>query len=425
MAVLVDNESRLERVPMERHDWWFHGGLLRPVRLEATGAVFVRHAAVTTEVLSSPARVHVKVDWDALEPSTGKARIEAVLTDAGGTVAARIQEDAAEKTVLLELPVEQPRLWTPDTPYLYELSVSVLPEGESAASDVWRQHIGLRTIEVRDGRLWLNGEPFLVKGVNRYEDYPETGGAANDALLMRDIALVKELGANAVRCHYPYATKSYDRLDEMGVFAVCEVPLYQWGRPGHCWANAEAAQQQLTEMIETLGNHPSIMMWSVSNENRIRPREEGEEHARLSEMVVKGNRMLVETAHRLDSSRPVIEPSNRWPEDVILDETDLCSVNVYIGISEPRVDRLSEMEDAVQERFQALRGPLSRQADSGHGIRFVGPARIADGLLSRRVVSGCFDRNPMERLCERAGIHRRFHLGFCGFRRPPEIHKYL
>jgi beta-glucuronidase len=173
--------------------------------------------------------------------------------------------------------------------------------------------------------------------------------------LQQDIDLIKGLGANAVRCHYPYSEETYDLLDRAGLLAVCEIPLYQWGRPGHSEANLEAATGQLEEMIGTLGNHPSIGFWSVSNETRTRPREPGPEHEKLSEMVVRGNLALIDLAHRLDATRPVIAPSNRWPDDPAFQGTDLNSVNVYIGVEQPHVDSLPALNVAVREQFAALR----------------------------------------------------------------------
>ena len=141
----------------------------------------------------------------------------------------------------------------------------------------------------------------------------------------------------------------------MGLFSVCEVPLYQWGRPGHSTKNLDAAKVQLEEMIRTLRNHPSVLMWSVSNETRTRPREEGEEHRLLSEMVVKGNLELAGMARGLDPTRPVIEPSNRWPDDPVFKALDVLSPNVYLGGKTPHIDSLPAMMESMHERMDALR----------------------------------------------------------------------
>jgi len=356
IAVAVNNESRLDRVPMERHDWWNHGGLYRPVRLIAMAPAHIASVTVITETEAEPAHVQIDVALAEAPEAPAPAHLEAVLYDADGhqAAAAAVAVLNAEPA-MLDLAVPDAQRWTPDTPYLYRLEVRLRGEANAAPIDRYETRIGMRTIRVSGTQLLLNGEPFVIKGVNRYENYPDTGMTSTPENLAKDLQLIKGLGANAVRCHYPFAPETYARLDEVGLLAVCEVPLYQWGRPGHSEKNLDAAMHQLEAMIATLRNHPSVAMWSVSNETRIRPREPGEEHERLSQMVAAGNLALVARAHELDPSRPVIEPSNRWPEDVVLEATDLSSVNVYLGVPGPHVDALPAMPDLIRERLQALR----------------------------------------------------------------------
>ncbi|GMV92834.1 MAG: beta-galactosidase [Candidatus Hydrogenedentota bacterium] len=352
IAVAVDNESKLERVPMERHDWWNHGGLYRPVRLLATNPERFDDVIVTTDALSAPPSITVQATVSASFKGYAVARV----LDAGGAEVASQRFDASSNsTAEAALSIPDARLWYPESPYLYTLHLGLVDADSNACVDTWQSAVGIRTISIDGVKLLLNGKPYLIKGVNRYENYPDTGMTTTGQSLEQDIALIKGLGANAVRCHYPYANATYDALDRAGMLAVCEVPLYQWGRIGHSEKNLEAAKAQLTEMVRTLRNHPSVMMWSVSNENRIHPREKGEEYARISEMVAAGNLALVELAHQLDPSRPIIEPSNEWPRDIVLEETDLNSVNVYMGISAPHVKNLPELPGGIREKLATLR----------------------------------------------------------------------
>lgn len=358
IAVAVDNESRLDRVPMERHDWWDHGGIYRPVRIEVTNRSYLDDAVITTDTTAPVPKVHVAATVRTAASRNAGWYIVARLLDAGGVevVSARTRvHSKLESRQHLDLAVPSARLWSPSDPYLYSLVLELHDASADACRDTWRTHVGIRTIQIEGDRLLVNGAPFLVKGVNRYENYPDSGMTSSAENLDKDIALIKDLGANAVRCHYTYAPATYDALDRAGLFAVCEVPLYQWGRPGHSDKNLDAAKKQLEEIIRTLGNHPSVMMWSVSNENRIRPREPGPEHARLSQMVVLGNKALVDLAHKLDPTRPVIEPSNTWPDDVVLAKTDLNSVNLYIGVPSPTIDGLQTLPQAIREKINQLR----------------------------------------------------------------------
>jgi beta-galactosidase/beta-glucuronidase len=356
LAVSVDNESLLDRVPMERHDWWNHGGLYRPVRLVVSSPMRFEDVFVTTAALENPATVTVATTISIKTGAATPLHAIARLTDAGGREVARVSAKAETPSeVSFSIPVTEAKLWSPESPYLYSLTFELQEAATGKCLDLWQSQVGIRTITVEETRILLNGKPYLIKGVNRYENYPGTGMTTMGQALEQDLALIKGLGANAVRCHYPYASETYEALDRIGLLAVCEVPLYQWGRIGHSEKNLDAAKAQLEEMIRTLRNHPSVMMWSVSNENRIHPREKGEEYARISEMVAAGNLELVDLAHMLDPSRPVIEPSNEWPRDVVLEKTDLNSVNVYVGISAPHVSNLSEMPRAIQEKLAVLR----------------------------------------------------------------------
>lgn len=359
IAISVDNKSLIDRCPMERHDWWTHGGLYRPVRLEITDKVFVDDAVVVTDALSDPARVLIDTQVVSERAENTGLELQASLIGPDGAVAARalapLTFQGSSAKVELALDVEDALLWSPDSPSLYDLALEVRESQSGRRRDLWERRVGIRTIQFDGPRLLVNGKPFYIQGINRYENYADTGMTPNDSALRRDIHLIKSIGGNAVRCHYTYSPETYDRLDEEGLFAVCEVPLYQWGRPGHSTKNLDAAKVQLRGMIQTLRNHPSVMMWSVSNETRTRPREKGEEHRLLSEMVVKGNLELVDIVHEMDPTRPAIEPSNRWPDDPVFEATDIHAVNVYIGLSKPHVDALPELAQTMHEKMNSLR----------------------------------------------------------------------
>ncbi|MCC6694658.1 MAG: beta galactosidase jelly roll domain-containing protein [Candidatus Hydrogenedentes bacterium] len=357
IAVSVDNKSLLERVPMERHDWWHHGGLYRPVQLHVKDRTHIKKVAVTTDALIEPAVVKVRVETAQFSQTANALYVVARLTDAGHSEIVSMRADLPGQSPVADiaLPVLNANLWSPDHPYLYSLTLELKEAAGGRCRDTWHAPVGIRTISVSPTQILLNGKPILVKGVNRYENYPDSGMTTVGAGLERDLTLIKGLGANALRCHYPYSQDTYAALDRWGFLAVCEVPLYQWGRLGHSEKNLAAARAQLEEMIRTLGNHPSIVFWSVSNENRIQPREKGEEYARISEMVAQGNVELVERARGLDPTRLVIEPSNEWPKDRVLDTTHVNSVNVYFGVNPPEIRGLAAAPEEIQSRLGELR----------------------------------------------------------------------
>ncbi|MCP4640445.1 MAG: hypothetical protein GY851_08435, partial [bacterium] len=278
IAISVDNVPKRERCPGGMYDWWNHGGLYRSVRLEVTDMVYLDDVVVVTEPGEPKSMVEVKARVVAEERAPAEMVVAAVLRDAGGVEVAAgsapvaFSGDAGEAAIALE--VDQAHLWTPDQPNLYGLSVELRDTAVGACRDVCRRRVGIRSIRVEGTRLLLNGSPFVVKGFSRYEDYADAGRSPNEVACRRDVQLIKQMGANTIRCHYPYSPQTYDICDEMGLLCVSEVPLNQWGRPLVLTDSKEAlaaAKAQLREMIRWQRSHPAVFMWSVSNENMCKP----------------------------------------------------------------------------------------------------------------------------------------------------------
>ncbi len=360
IAVSIDNLPKPERCPGGQFDWWNHGGLYRSVRFEVTDLTHIEEAAVVTQPGDGVSRVYVLVSIEVADNDV--LVVAAVLRDAAGVEVASASAPAqvvqGKGTAELALEVKDALLWSPDEPNLYGLTLTLREAQGGQARDEYTRRIGIRSIEVKGTQLLLNGEPLIVKGFSRYEDYDDTGRTPNEVALRRDLALVKDMGGNTIRCHCPNSPMTYDLCDEMGVFFISELPLYQWGRPLVGTDSPEAlvaAKAQLEEMIRWQRNHPSVLMWSVSNENLCKPRQDTEEYKRLAEMTVAGNRELVDLAHALDSTRPVIEVSNCWPGDKVFEKTDISAVNIYIGAPTPHVSTVGELAVQMHERLEALR----------------------------------------------------------------------
>ena len=361
LAISVDNLPKPDRCPGGEYGWWNYGGLYRSTYLLAMEQVHIYTARVTTQTRDGLSRVLIRARaWAGDDP--GAYMIRAVLADDGGNTVAEGSSGLAAgregAEVEIHMDVRDARLWSPEHPCLYHLNLALIEIATGHVKDTRACNVGIRSITVDGGKLLLNGSPLLVKGVNRHPEYPLVGHTESESDLIKDLLLVKSLGANAMRCHYPYSPRTFDLCDEMGVMVLCEVPLYQWGRPEVKADSPEAlqaAKSQLREMIDSYANHPSVFMWSVSNENMTKPRRDTEEYRRLTEMTVAGNIELVELAHELDPTRPVVEVSNCWPGDPVLERTDLCAVNMYIGAKTPHLSTLQSLSDRMHERLEELR----------------------------------------------------------------------
>jgi beta-galactosidase len=193
-----------------------------------------------------------------------------------------------------EFTVAGPRLWSPETPFLYDARTNLLTDGRVV--DTCTTPFGIREIRFDAGQgLLVNGRSVKMKGVCLHHDAGCLGAAVPDAALERRLRILKSIGCNAIRTsHNPPAPELLDLADRTG-FLVIDEAFDKWG--GH--TNPEFAEwweRDLRAMLERDRNHPSIVLWSVGNETG-RPGS-GEVNDTL--------RKLVEFVHREEPTRPVI-----------------------------------------------------------------------------------------------------------------------
>ncbi|HEX6973774.1 MAG TPA: glycoside hydrolase family 2 TIM barrel-domain containing protein [Vicinamibacterales bacterium] len=171
------------------------------------------------------------------------------------------------------VPVRAPHQWNAETPYLYRALLTVKDAG-GRVIEIVPADVGFREVEIRGGRLLVNGRAVLFKGVNRHEHSPDTGHYVDRALMIRDIELMKQHNVNAVRtAHYPNAEEWYELTDRYGLYVIDEANLECHGFGTNernrltndpAWTPAYVARVEA--MIERDKNHPSIVLWSLGNE---------------------------------------------------------------------------------------------------------------------------------------------------------------
>jgi len=197
--------------------------------------------------------------------------------------------------VRLEFEIERPRRWSPRRPYLYPVACRATVAGsvESAVT----QHLGLRTITVREGRLHLNGRPLQLRGVSIHEDHPGPGGAPGPRERELDLRLIRALNANAIRAQYPLHPATVEAADRAGLLVWAQVPA-------HALSSRQLARRATVRQVLRLlrglilrdREHPSVLVWSLGNELELR--QPPDEH--LDRYV----RSAYALAKRLDPSRP-------------------------------------------------------------------------------------------------------------------------
>ena len=164
-----------------------------------------------------------------------------------------------------------PLLWSAETPNLYTLNVTSLVKGKPV--ETVSLNFGFRSVEIRDGLLRVNGEPILIKGVNRHEMSPDGAYCVTREEMLRDIKLMKELNINTVRtCHYPNDPYWYELCDRYGLYVIDEADIESHGMyygEKTLAKNPLFEQPHLTRMQRMVYrdiNHPSIIIWSLGNE---------------------------------------------------------------------------------------------------------------------------------------------------------------
>jgi hypothetical protein len=174
------------------------------------------------------------------------------------------ESERLQQTLTLSCQINQPALWSPAAPNLYAMRFALLRLNE-VVDESW-QNIGFRKIEIADQQFWLNGEPFVVHGVNFIENYGNNSSLLDTAQAMKLLMAAKELGANAIRVAghlpHPFLPALCDRL---GIFLLEELPIYYFTEDHFRQPQfAELALLQAREMIFRDRNHPSVLSWGVS-----------------------------------------------------------------------------------------------------------------------------------------------------------------
>lgn len=201
-------------------------------------------------------------------------------------------------------------LWSPDTPYLYKLLTEVYQNGRLV--DTYATSTGFRSIAFDPDRgFLLNGQPLKLKGVNMHQDHPGVGAGIPDALQVYRLKQLKALGCNAYRSsHNPMTPEMLDACDSLGILVIEENRL--------AGTNDEHIRL-LNRMIERDRNHPSIILWSVGNEEwGIEWKESG---ARIAAT-------MREYCHRMDPTRPMTVASSSGP--TIVKPADVAGYNYIL-----------------------------------------------------------------------------------------------
>jgi beta-galactosidase len=303
ISIRVDNSYNVDIIPTQKADFFIYGGITRDLWLEIVPKVRLQDIRISTpEVSRAKAATTLAITLPAGIVLTKDFEVKASI------IASDNQQVVAEKTfaatainnqqALVMPTVNQPQLWSPDHPALYQVKVQLLKNGR-----VWDEKtetIGYRWYHFEPhGAFFLNGERLLLRGTHRHEEHAGYGAAMPNEQHRKDMEQIKEMGANFVRLgHYPQDPEIYRACNELGLIVWDELPWCRGGMGSSEWqANTE---RLLLEQIQQNYNHPSIVFWSLGNEIYWLPDfENGDDEDRLNAYVTKLNNL----AHEADPQR--------------------------------------------------------------------------------------------------------------------------
>ncbi len=364
LMVIVNNAPSNDRMPLstERN---CYGGITRPVTLLVTDPVAISPLHLgsegifihTTQLNSEEAEGEAEIYLTCQKPQNVELTLKAYAPDGRLYLTQRRTLKSSydfSQPVHIPFVIANPRIWSPSTPNLYRFEVII----ESANSyDRIVVKSGLRTLHLSaQGGFTLNHERIDIRGVALAYDHPHTGPLLTQEVMEKDLALAREVGANALlSAEGPHAQSLYSRCDEMGMLARIDLPLRRTSYLSdrfYCASPTFEAQgeQLLREIIAQHYNHPSVVMWGISHDVRIL------DH-RLEEYL----KALHETAHQADKSRPTVAtsnqdgPANFIPDGIIWHQT--------LGWFRGQAEDIGVWLNQMREKWSHLRSAIHYGAE--------------------------------------------------------------
>ena len=299
-----DNLLEVHLKNVEESSRWYPGaGIYRPVKLIITGddridpwKTFIR----TTQLCDRQAVVDVTVGTGS--PLAAHQGFEIEVRDAKGKLVGHehCSEISDSGEANLSFTIQEPHLWSPETPYLYTAHIKYMQNGQLL--DEVKQKFGIRTVKVsKEGGFQLNGVTRKIKGVCLHHDLGPLGAAVNKAALIRQIKTMKDMGCDAIRTsHNMPSQMQMDICDSLGMMVMAEsfdMWLYPKCKNGYARFFEDWWKKDIENLILANRNHPSIIMWSIGNEIPEQGSAQGKE---ISEN-------LQNACHSLDPTRPVTQ----------------------------------------------------------------------------------------------------------------------
>jgi beta-galactosidase len=358
-----------ENIPPLSADFTFFGGIYRDVSLVSfpsvhfdTGETASSGVFITTPAVDS-LRADVKISCKIANNGSQQARIifRTILLDREGNSVARkksrhVLPPGSTLSFEHSMPgVSDPILWSPDRPYLYSMVSEILETGSETMIDRVIEPVGFRFFRFDTEKgFFLNGAHLKLIGVNRHQDFRGFGNAVPDEVHLKDLRMMKEMGANFLRiAHYPQDAYILNLCDQMGILASVEIPIVNRITESKAFtANALCMQK---EMIHQNFNHPSVIIWAYMNEVLLRPRfrDQPQRYARYVGNIRKLATEIESLTRKEDPYRYTLIPNHgslsRYSDAGLTEIPMLVGWNLYQGWYEPDLEGFGRFLDRHHE----------------------------------------------------------------------------
>ena len=340
LVIRVDNRRRptdfppsgLNAAGVPTGGWWNYGGLTREVYLRRVDTVDWHkvHVKPTLTCSTCPASVELRVTLRNTTPDSRRIVLRGRFGDRSVNMGTATIGANGLHEFVKRLRINSPRLWSPATPNLYDVSfdAALLRGGSKRGKRVsgYKLKTGIRSIKISgDGRLQLNGQFLNFRGVGLHEDTRAAGFAISNADREMLVNESKAIGATLIRTHYPFHPYIHELADRLGLMIWSEIPVYSVKTRYLAQPLVRAlALKELREDIEANRNHPSVVVWSLGNELSARPGPTQGNYIRRGAAIVRD----------LDGTRPVGMALSAYPGIGCQPEynrLDVIGINEYYG----------------------------------------------------------------------------------------------
>ena len=367
LRIEVDNSHNLDIPPLEA-DFNFYGGIYRDLELIVTGKTHFKlegEAAGTMQVHTpkvSEKMAEVTFSGEIINTSEIKnARLKIEVFAPGGQKIddfSRPLERLKDGKFSYNFKIDNPELWSPDYPELYNIKANLVDSGSGEILDSYSTNFGCRWFKADPEKgFFLNGKPIKLIGANRHQDFENMANAVPNAIHRKDYQMIKDMGANFIRtAHYPQDPEVYRICDELGLLVWTEVPVINDVTDTDAYHQNAVNMQR--EQILQLYNHPSIVFWGIMNEIFIRlvftgDMNEADKNAKIQTSVELAKKLEAATKE-LDTSRlsvMALHENEIYNTSKIADITDVIGWNLYFGWYTAGLENLGKFLDEQHKKY--------------------------------------------------------------------------